>query len=75
MMTLQNMDDRTNKCRETFKRVSFTRKKKTMAEQRETKTDVCMCPLVDGREAKRVPKKTKRARTWSCVCNSWDDGE
>ena len=73
MLTLQEMDDRTKKCRGAFERVYFT--KKTMTEKRETKTDVCMCPLVDRREAKGVPKKTKRARTWSCVCNSWDDGD
>lgn len=74
MMALQGMDYRTKKCRGSFKRVYFTWKR-TMTEQRETKTDVCMCPLVDAREAKRLPKKTKRARTWSCVCNSWDDGD
>ena len=73
VMTLQRMDDKTKKCRGAFKRVYFTPEKKTMTEQRGTKTDVCMCPVADGGEAKGVLKRTKRARTWSCVCNSWDN--
>ena len=68
MMTLQRMDDETKKCRGAFKRVYFTRKK-TMVEPKR-----CMHVSSDGqREAKRVLRKTKRARTWSCVCNSWNN--